>query len=62
VQFPKPKPASQPGANPDEQSDSPPTGQEPQPGQAPANVQPPPADASQPGTAKLLGSQTAGAS
>jgi hypothetical protein len=44
VQFPKPKPASQPGANPDEQSDStqpagqsPQTGQTPQSGQAPAN-------------------------
>jgi hypothetical protein len=63
VQFPKPKPDSQPGANPDEQSDSPQpagqspqTGQEPPSGHAPANVQPPPADASQPGTAKLLGS------
>jgi hypothetical protein len=62
VQFPKPKPASQPGANPDEQSDSTQTGQEPPSGQAPANAQPPPADASQPGTAKLLASQAAGAS
>jgi hypothetical protein len=62
VQFPKQKPAPQPGANPDEQSDSTPTGQGPQSGQVPANVQPPPADASHPGTAKLLGSQTAGAS
>jgi hypothetical protein len=66
VQFPKQKPASQPGANPDEQSDSTqPTGQSPQPGQAPqatANGQTAPADASQPGTAKLLGSQASGTS
>jgi len=63
VQFPKQKPDSQPGANPDEQSDSTQPagqssqpGQAPQSGQAPANAQPPPADASQPAPAKLLGS------
>jgi hypothetical protein len=62
VQFPKQKPASQPGANPDEQSDSAQAagqsqpGQTPQSGQAPANPQSPPADATQPGTSKLLGS------
>jgi hypothetical protein len=63
VQFPKQTPDSQPGANPDEQSDSTQPagqssqpGQTPQPGQAPANVQPPPADASQPVPSKLLGS------
>jgi hypothetical protein len=63
VQFPKQTPDSQPGANPDEQSDSaqpagqsPPTGQTPQSGQAPANAQPPPTDASEPAPAKLLGS------
>jgi hypothetical protein len=61
VQFPKPKPDSQPGANPDEQSDSPqPPGQTPTPDpgapslQPPANVTPPPADASQPNPSKLL--------
>jgi len=66
VQFPKQKPASQPGANPDEQSDSPqPSGPTPQTGQtpqAPSNTQPPPADASQPGQTRLLASRAAGAS
>jgi hypothetical protein len=62
VQFPKQKPTPQPGANPDEQSDSPqPAGSTPQPAQPPANVEPPPADASQPGQAKLLASEIAGA-
>jgi len=69
VQFPKEKPDSQPGANPDEQSDSPqpgaPTAQPAapaaQPVQAPGNGQPPSADASQPGQAKLLGSVLQGA-
>ena len=44
VQFPTKKPDPQPGANPDEQPD--------QTQATPANVQPPPADASQPGPAK----------
>jgi hypothetical protein len=73
VQFPKQKPESQPGANPDEQSDStqpagqnPQTGQTPQSGQAPANgqspqanPQPAPANASQPGAAKLMATPAA---
>jgi hypothetical protein len=59
VQFPKPHTDPQPGANPDEQADSPqvqPAAQTPAT-QAPANpaaAQPAPADASQSGEAKLL--------
>lgn len=53
VQFPKQKPAAQPGANPDEQTDTPqPAGQASPAAQPPANLPPPPADASQPGAAK----------
>ena len=69
VQFPKQKPEPQPGANPDEQSDSPqpqsgqtPTsGQAAPSGQAPANGAQPPADSSQPSPSKLLAQGSAAA-
>ncbi len=54
VQFPKPKPDEQTGAQPDATQQQPPA--------PPANVQPPPADASQPAPAKPQQPPPAGAS
>ncbi len=61
VQFPKPRPDDQPRAHPDA-TQAPPAGQNPPAGSPPADVQPTPADASQPAPAKPQSAPPADAS